>query len=435
MVSVPSTHLVLFIASIAVAAGVAGAFTAESSRLSADFEDVGIDASDEVHADIEIISDAGGTVYDSDAGEITLSVHNMGETTLPNTTDQVDVFLDGEYQTASNLSISVQGASSWAPEEVIELTISAPSLAWGDHRVKVVVDGDSDVFEFSNCAGLDRTRLIFEEGDNNNELAMINRSGVIEQLGAQSKGFSPVAADFDCDGLMEAAFSNESNDKLFIIDRNGETEQLDDVKVHDRRMGVADDLDGDGTPEIIFSNRDDNANLYRVEYGESPVAVLDSNGDKIKTAAIGGLGDLNGDGDLDVVFVQDDQDVAFLDNQTVTEVGVKVEEKKFNIGTPADFDGDGQVRVPVVLQNPGGGEGKIQLVDSAGNTEDMSRQVSSVKGSLATFDWNGDGTPDVVFADDDDDKHLHWVQLSGNAAPAINDENSDKVKGTDEGVA
>lgn len=435
MVSVPTSHLILFIASLAVAAGVAGAFTTESSRISATIEDVGVDASAEVQTDIEIVTDAGATVYDADAGEITLAVQNLGDSTPPHDVEQIDVFLDGEYRNASNLTTTVKDASSWAPDEVIELVIDAPDLAWGDHRVKVVVDGDAEVFEFRNCAGIDRTRLIFEQGDNNDELAMMNRSGVIVQLGVQSKGFSPVAGDFDCDGLLEAAYSNQSNDKLYIIDRNGETEQIGDVKVHDRRIGVG-DLDGDGKPAIVFSNRDDGEHLYRVEYGESPEAVVDSNGDKIKAAAIGGLGDLNGDGDLDIVFVDDDQDVVYLDNQSVTKVGVKVDEKKFNIGTPADFDDDGVDRVPIVIQGGGGGgEGVIQLVDSAGNTEDMSRNADNVKGSLATFDWNDDGTPEVVYVDNGDNKNLHRVQLAGNGAPAIKDENGDKVQGTDEGVA
>ena len=434
MVSVPSTHLVLFIASIAVAAGVAGAFTAESSRLSATLEDVGVDLSDEVHTDIEIVSDAGSTVYDEDAGEITLAVHNMGETTLPDSAAEVDVFLDGAFQPSANLTVTVQGASSWAPDTVVEIVVSAPALDWGDHRVKVVVDGDEDVLEFSTCAGVDRTRIVFEEEDNDQELAMMNRSGAIERLGVQSKGFSPVAADFDCDGRMEAAFSKDGDpnkDELFIIDHTGEMEQIDDVKVHDRRLGVADDLDGDGKPEIIFANRDDGDNLYRVEYGESPQQILDGNGDDIEARSIGGVIDFNGDGDLDIVFLQGGGSLVYLDNQTVIDTGVNSRGDR-NIGSPGDFNGDGEPRVPIIQDaaNP------IALVDHTGDVYTPPGQAADMadKGSMATIDWDEDGDLDVLFQNKDDNKNLWRIDYDGNMAAILDDAGS-RIEISDDGVA
>ncbi len=147
MASVSASHLILFVASMVIAAGVAGTLTTEVSRVSGAIDDFGVAVSDDIRSNIEIISDAGSAVYDTDNdGNVTLLVKNTGSNELPTDPAQVEVLLDGEFQTA--VSISVIGASSWQPDDVVRLEVSAPGLSSGDHRVKVVVNGDSEVFEF-----------------------------------------------------------------------------------------------------------------------------------------------------------------------------------------------------------------------------------------------------------------------------------------------
>jgi len=77
-------------------------------------------------------------------------VKNTGSETLPAQSDAVNVFVDGRYET--DVSVSLVGdASSWRSAEVVRLQIDrsdAPLATNEDHRVKVVVNGDEEVFEF-----------------------------------------------------------------------------------------------------------------------------------------------------------------------------------------------------------------------------------------------------------------------------------------------
>jgi flagellar protein FlaG len=143
-ISVPS--LILFIASIVIAAGVAGVLVDTVSGISSALDDRGADLSQEVRTDIEVISDPEAGVYDGN--NITLYVKNTGLRTIPASADAVDVMVDGVYQT--NVTVSVVDGTEWRPHDVVELTIGGQSsLADGDHRVKLVIDGDEEVFEFT----------------------------------------------------------------------------------------------------------------------------------------------------------------------------------------------------------------------------------------------------------------------------------------------
>jgi len=147
-VSVPS--LLLFIASIVIAAGVAGVLVDTVTGISGALDDRGADLSKEVRTDVEVISDEGTDVYDEGAGNLTVYVKNTGLRTVPSTVDAVDVLLDGRYQTST--SMYVVSGDDWAPGEVVQLSVTGLSLTTGDHHLTVIVDGDEEVFRFRHEA-------------------------------------------------------------------------------------------------------------------------------------------------------------------------------------------------------------------------------------------------------------------------------------------
>ncbi|WP_276273850.1 CARDB domain-containing protein [Haloarcula litorea] len=149
MASVSVSHLIIFIASMMIAASVAGVFTESVGRLSNAVSDQGLDVSGEVRTDVEIISDSGSSaVYDSEGdGNITLHVKNTGSQDLAADPGQIDLFVDGTFVSDFGVTLLADGAS-WRPGTVVRVEISQPGLSAGDHRVKLIVNGDEEVFEF-----------------------------------------------------------------------------------------------------------------------------------------------------------------------------------------------------------------------------------------------------------------------------------------------
>ena len=129
-----------------IAAGVAGTFTNEVGRISGAIDDRALDVSEKLRTDIKIISDPGSEVWNSSTGNVTVHIKNIGSTTLSSDDGQFDVFLDGIYQT--DVSVTVVDGTEWRENNVVKLTFDSSSLSSGDHRLKVVVNGDEDVLVF-----------------------------------------------------------------------------------------------------------------------------------------------------------------------------------------------------------------------------------------------------------------------------------------------
>jgi len=146
MASVSASHLILFIASLVIAAGVAGTFTQGISRLSQGIDDQSLEVSDEVRTDIEVISDAGSPVYNNSTNTVTLLVKNTGTSEIPADARFIEILLDGQYR--ANVTVTVVDGETWRPNNVIRLEITDADLSPGDHRAKLIVNGDEEVFRF-----------------------------------------------------------------------------------------------------------------------------------------------------------------------------------------------------------------------------------------------------------------------------------------------
>jgi len=148
--SVSASHLIFFIASVIVAASVAGTFTTGVNDVSQSLQSHSVDVAKQVRTNVAIISDAGANVYNrSGKQNVTLLVKNTGEQPIPVDPTEIDVMLDGTYEEHVPPGVLGRNANgTWLPGDVVRVTFSAPGLAAGDHRVKLVVNGDSEVFRF-----------------------------------------------------------------------------------------------------------------------------------------------------------------------------------------------------------------------------------------------------------------------------------------------
>ena len=138
------SEMILFIAALVVAASVAGTLTTQVDRVSDSLDARSLDLSQEIRADVTIISDSGAQVYDRNGNDnVTLFVRNTGSSDLPADAGEIDVFFDGGYQ--SDLTVTVvKGGPGWSRGGVINVTFSVGT----DHRVKLIVREDEETFEF-----------------------------------------------------------------------------------------------------------------------------------------------------------------------------------------------------------------------------------------------------------------------------------------------
>ncbi|ELZ44142.1 flagellin [Halorubrum coriense DSM 10284] len=158
MASVPVSHLILFIASLVIAAGVVGTITTGVDRVSAAVDDAGLDATEQLRTDVTIISDPSAGVYNASGNQnVTLLIKNTGTYRLAPDGSDLDVVFDGAYvrpNATSGEIVSVDGANAWSRGDVLRLTIDTnqidgdSGLADGDHRVFLSVNGDEELFQF-----------------------------------------------------------------------------------------------------------------------------------------------------------------------------------------------------------------------------------------------------------------------------------------------
>ena len=149
MSGVSASHLVLFIASIVVAAGVAGTLVTQVDRVSTSIVDQSEDVEEQIETDIRIINDLGEptSIYD-DGNELTLLVKNTGETELRTDREAVDVLVEGQFNEPSNVTRVGSETVEWPPGTVVEVTVEDIEID-GETRLTVAVNGNEDTIRFS----------------------------------------------------------------------------------------------------------------------------------------------------------------------------------------------------------------------------------------------------------------------------------------------
>lgn len=148
MASVSVSHLIIFVASLVVAAGVVGTLTTGVDRVNNAVEDGSLDVSQQVRTDVTIISDPNTPNISDD--QITIHGRNTGSQGIPIEQSAVDIVFNGQFVSNSQFTISDANGEEtvWRRDGVVEITVQEPTVSDGDNRLFLTVNGDEEVFEF-----------------------------------------------------------------------------------------------------------------------------------------------------------------------------------------------------------------------------------------------------------------------------------------------
>jgi flagellar protein FlaG len=160
MSGVSASTLVIFIASIVVAAGVAGTLVTTVGEISTSAETQGDQITESIDANIELLNDGGGSNFyvednfdDGHAAEITVYAKNTGSTTLTKNESELNVLVNGLFVDAGSLNVTSMNGNddrrAWVEDEVIEIVIELDDpLDGSGNRLTVSPEGTERSLEF-----------------------------------------------------------------------------------------------------------------------------------------------------------------------------------------------------------------------------------------------------------------------------------------------
>ena len=259
-------------------------------------------------------------------------------------------------------------------------------------------------------------------GDGRPDLAVVNLSGssvsVLLNAGGGTFGTktdypltalsyptSIVIGDFNKDGRPDFATGDGSGGRavsVFLNAGGASFPTRTDYPIGLSAAGsiVAGDLNGDGFVDLVFS--DD------LPGGSGKVGILPNNGNGTFGAELDysvgsyvaagvALGDLDGDGALDIVATSEGGGVTVLLNQHTGNVAFQVVQTMtapLGVGTPAlgDIDGDG--RVDVIVKSSSATA--VFLGQGGGRSFAPATSYPALSRGLATGDFDGDGKLDLA---------------------------------------
>lgn len=159
MASVSVSHVIMFIASMMIAAAVAGVLVAGVDQVGNAIGDRSAATSDNIRTDVAIISDPGApeAIYEeNDDGTLTVYVKNTGSLNLVADDSQMDVFVNGWFIGPENLTVTSTSVDdgTWPTGSVVEVTVEGAGTYVNaedgnvDNRVRIIVNGDKETLRF-----------------------------------------------------------------------------------------------------------------------------------------------------------------------------------------------------------------------------------------------------------------------------------------------
>lgn len=362
--------------------------------------------------------------YESATDAVTVRL-TAGETISRSNTDELLVVIDSGSETERVVwatdggGVADLGASDLTVDDTITID-DASGAAPGDRTLSFELEAGDTVSVIWVAPDSDQTAPL-EENTVPSLAGGSSLSGVLDQAGSIVTGPASAVAgdggetldlnvggaqalgstgDTDGDGLVELPYVDGSGD-LRMNDSDGEDQQLVD------RGAVASTAKPDtdktllatgswqGSSTAVFYTDADHEAIYRVGPGGTPTLVQDVSANGANSVL--GIGDIDGDGDDELVYADGSQEIRYL------EAGGTVKSTGFTSGSStgigngplADIDGDGTAEAIVV-----DGSNDVRLVDSSGATATPAQSsVDAAKSPATATDVDGDGDREIVFVD------------------------------------
>jgi len=221
------------------------------------------------------------------------------------------------------------------------VTATAEGVAPVSDSVEFVISGDLD------AAGKIVYQTNSSNGGSRNLKTIAGDGGKITDLGvADAQAIGPATADITGNGLNDLPYV-DADGNLKLVDNNGdkttlvnksevEEEQRPD---HNKTLLVVGMWDGTG-PSVFYSNQS-HSKIYRVSFSsDSPTEVADPT-DGVN--AIIGIGDIDGDGENELLFVDGSQHIRYLDKEQDSPIelenGGTESDNGIGVGSIAEFGG------------------------------------------------------------------------------------------------
>ncbi|RXT36738.1 FG-GAP-like repeat-containing protein [Bradyrhizobium betae] len=224
--------------------------------------------------------------------------------------------------------------------------------------------------------------------------------------------------DFNGDGKTDLLFLNDTTHGVAVWDMNG-TQVLDNTQVGTSSTGshyaAKGDFNGDGKSDLLFLNdstHELSAMLMNGSQSTAPAVIGTIN-------AAGGwqftdVGDFNGDGKTDLLFVNPTTngiaEWQLNGTQVVTSPQVGVAPSGFHFASTGDFNGDG--KTDLLLINDATHD--VQMWQMNGTQVSSATTIGTINAAggwhfAATGDFNGDGKTDLFFLNDTTHGAAVWL--------------------------
>lgn len=232
-------------------------------------------------------------------------------------------------------------------------------------------------------------------------------SNSVEVIGAN-------AADVVGDGNVDIPYADSTGMYVTSVSANTDTQIFSEssftpgIRTQKTRLSV-----GKWPPATLSGN----LILFAVSNNTNRIYAADGNGNTeeiLKTGngvgGVSGVADIDGDGKVEMVFVDSSQQLRYLNQdgstQKISNGGVG-SNNSAGFGPPADFTGDGNPRIPFIdgSQNPA-------LVTAGGNKTILNSSGIAKKAAVAPVDVDGDEELEFLFLGNSSGK-IRWLDDVG----------------------